>query len=105
MYGMFTTLVNTLSKLLVTPLYYFTTFMNWVQYNVGYYKNYVLHEYAHTGLANLGLMGTVALTVVLMPPVLWFAKRNKSLAFMIGFIYDPQSAMVAAALAWLFDRI
>jgi hypothetical protein len=50
-------------------------------------------------------MGTVALTVVLMPPVLWFAKRNKSLAFMIGFIYDPQSAMVAAALAWLFDRI
>ena len=109
MYGMFatllTTLLTTLSKVLVTPLYYLTTLVDWVQYKVGGYRKYVLHQFALSGLDNLGLMGTIGLSLVLVPPVLWFAKRNKALAFMIGFIYDPQGAMVTAALAWLYGLI
>ncbi len=100
---MLTTLLTTLSKVFVTPLYHLTKFVDRVQFEVGGVRKYLLHQYTLSGLDNLGFMGTVGLTIVLMPPVLWFAKRNKALAFMIGFIYDPQGAMVAAALAWLWQ--
>jgi hypothetical protein len=100
---MLTTLLNTLSKVLVTPVYYLTRIVDWVQYEVGGYRKYLLHQYALSGLDNLGLMGTIGLSLVLMPPVLWLAKRNKILAFMIGFMYYPQSAMVGAAIAWLWQ--
>ncbi len=101
-YGMLTYLLNTLSKVSVTPLYHLDNFVDRVKFEVGGVRKYLLHQYALSGLDNLGVLGTVGLTIVLMPAVLWFAKRNRALAFLIGFIYDPQGAMVAAALAGLY---
>jgi hypothetical protein len=85
-------------------MFYRDRFMSIIEDNVSYYRAHFILKYGKTGLENLGFMGTVYLTMLMLPVVGWVYTQNKTAAFLLGFAYDPRRAMAVTAVAWLYER-